>query len=123
MNRGFSMIGMLVAAAIIIILFILIANYGSNIFGGHTPQRADKQDRTIVSGSKARANDAVCMNNIRQVKAAIEMAKSSEGKPPETLDELKLGRDLTKCPIGGEPYQYDPQTGTVHCPHPGHEKY
>jgi len=28
-----------------------------------------------------------------------------------------------KCPVGGEPYQYDPSSGRIWCIHPGHEKF
>jgi len=43
---------------------------------------------------------------------------------PKTLAEVRgLGNDMKQCPIGKEPYEYDPATGKVHCPHPGHEKY
>ena len=27
------------------------------------------------------------------------------------------------CPVGEEPYDYDPTTGQIHCVHPGHERY
>ena len=39
------------------------------------------------------------------------------------LSEMKEISSISKCPVGGEAYTYNPQTGEVHCPHPGHERY
>lgn len=91
-------------------------------------QRKDKVGETVVGQSMARSKDAVCMNNLRQIRDAVEIAKTSGADDadalPKTLAEVRgLGNDMKQCPIGKEPYEYDPATGKVHCPHPGHEKY
>jgi hypothetical protein len=123
MNRGHSLIGVLAAAAIVLLLAVIFI--WANPFGSDRgPQRADKEDRTIVSGSRARANDAVCMSNLKQVRYAIEIIKMNEGAPPPSLQAVgSIPREMWKCPIGGEPYVYDPSTGAVRCVHPGHEGY
>ena len=46
-----------------------------------------------------------------------------EDTKPASLAAAKITGDLARCPIGHEPYVYDPATGTIHCVHPGHEKY
>ena len=86
-------------------------------------QRADKVGETVVGQSIARSKDAVCMDNLKQVRAAIEMQKTVEDVPPQDLTVLKLPSSMLACPIGNEPYTYDPTTGSVKCPHPGHGKY
>lgn len=91
-------------------------------------QRKDQVGETVVGQSMARSKDSVCMNNLHQIRAAIEIAKTSsadEGEAiPRSLEEVKgLGADMKQCPIGKEPYKYDPATGQVKCPHPGHTKY
>ena len=123
MNRGSSLIGMLVAAAIVMILIIIFVKVAPDFLGAGGSPRKDKVGHTIIGTSKARAEDAVCMTDLRQVRDAIEMAKTTEGQPPTTLSELKLPKEFGYCPIGQEPYVYDPKTGTVRCVHPGHEKY
>jgi hypothetical protein len=43
---------------------------------------------------------------------------------PESLDQISgMPAGYAQCPIGKEPYEYDPATGKVECVHPGHEKY
>ncbi len=71
------------------------------------------------------AKDVVCRTNLQTVRSSIEAAraKDSNGKAPASLDDLGLGEAATRCPVGNEPYEYDPATGLVHCQHPGHEKY
>jgi len=88
-------------------------------------QRADQVGNTVVGQALARGKDEKCMENIRQVRMAIEMAKQADENStlPPTLDGLKLPKEMLEDPIGHEPYQYDPAAGTVKCPHPGHAKY
>lgn len=89
-------------------------------------QRADQVGHTVVGQSFARAKDDVCMNNLRQIRLAIEVAKSADpdGTLPATLEEVRgLGPDMKACPIDKVAYEYDPATGTVKCNHPGHKKY
>jgi hypothetical protein len=70
----------------------------------------------------ARAHDVECRNNLQQIRAALQMAQAEGNNPPD-LASLNLGEGLLKCPVGGEPYRYDPQTAQVSCPHAGHEKF
>jgi acyl-coenzyme A synthetase/AMP-(fatty) acid ligase len=122
LQRGnFSLIGTLVAIALTIGLVVVF------VFGGFGKKadnkRADKVGETIVGQSMARAKDGKCIENLRQVRMAIEMAKTSDDVPPAGLNELKMPAEMLVDPIGKEPYEYDPATGTVKCVHPGHEKY
>lgn len=91
---------------------------------GLSNQRADKQGETVIGQVKARAEDAVCRSNLSQVRAAIATAKTDGSETnPAALSDLRLPETMLKDPIGNEPYLYDPATGTVKCPHPGHAKY
>lgn len=116
-QRGGGMVGMLVAVAIIAIAAaFLLPRY----LGGKSPE--GKTYRAPI----AVARDTVCQANLRSVRQSIEAfrAADTDGKYPGSLDELKeLPADLRRCPVGGEAYIYDPATGTVRCPHPGHESY
>lgn len=85
--------------------------------------RPDGQGQTIVGQSMLRARDEQCRSHLAQVRAAIQMNTTFDEGYPNDLAQLRLGDSLTRCPIGGEPYAYDPQTGQVACTHPGHERY
>ena len=87
-------------------------------------QRADQVCNTVVGQSVARAKDEVCMSNIRQVRMSIQaLSTNADDQKPESLEALKLPATMIECPIGHEPYTYDPATGAVKCPHAGHGKY
>ena len=129
-RRGSAMVGMLAAVAIVMVLIVVLF-FGSGAFGGPggkaaTPERADKKGRTIPGRVMYGAKDDVCRSNLQQVRYGVEVFKTSsaESQPPEKLEETRLGSSFYACPIDPhEPYEYDPQTGQVHCSHPGHEKY
>lgn len=122
LTSGNSLIGILVAVVILIglVLFFVFGGFGMS---GASSERKDKVGTTIIGKSMARAKDAKCMEYLKQVRMAIEMNTSVEDEKPESLATLKLPAEVIQCPIGKEPYVYDPKTGKVMCPHPGHENY
>jgi len=64
-----------------------------------------------------------CRNNLNQIRTALQMRQGAEEGLPATLKELGLPDNLLVCPVSGQPYQYDPNTGTVKCSTPGHMSY
>jgi hypothetical protein len=124
-KRGNTLVGMLVTMAIIAILAGVFM-YGSGVFqaGGPKSPRKDGKGVTIPGLVRAKAQDTVCMSNLSTVRQSIMVVQSSgEDTHPSSLADLHLPAESLKCPIGHEAYTYDPSTGEVHCPHPGHEKY
>jgi hypothetical protein len=86
--------------------------------------RKDQVGQTAYGQAEARSRDAVCAEDLAQVRQAIQVAQTSSDAFPGSLSELKLAPNMLVCPIQPhEPYVYDAQTGQVHCPHPGHENY
>jgi len=125
MRRANSLIGLLVTVAIIAILAVVFMR-GNNFLGapGTGSPRKDGKGTTIPGLIKADAQDDVCRSDLIQVREALQIAMmNNDDKPPASLQDTHLGADFYRCPVGGEPYQYDPETGTVKCVHPGHEKY
>ena len=123
-ERGNTLVGMLVTIAIMAVLAIALFK-GSSAFGGKaiTP-RKDGHGTTVMGQAEWAAKDTVCRSNLGQVREALMIAQSAnDEKFPEHLEDTKLPPEFYKCPVGGEKYIYDPQTGQVSCPHPGHEKY
>jgi competence protein ComGC len=120
-RSGFTMIATLITVAIICILMVvMMQGYGT---GSTMPDRKDGKGKTIYGGVMMSAKDQVCKSNLSQVRQAIEAAKLSGDGNPAELSGAGIGESFYHCPVGNEPYQYDANTGQVHCPHPGHENF
>lgn len=112
----------LVATLIVVVIVAMLAV--ALLGGSGQSSRPDGLGRTLPTQVKLKAKDDVCMSNLGQVRSAILIARSNaDDAPPADLSETRLGSDFLKCPIGGEPFAYNAESGTVSCPHPGHEKY
>jgi type II secretory pathway pseudopilin PulG len=114
-----TLIGLLLVIVIIGILFAIMYGGGG---GGGTSPGGGGSPTTTLGGAKRRAQDAVCRNNLSQLRSAISIYQSNGGGNPPSLESLQLQLPLV-CPVGGEPYQYDPNSGRASCVHPGHETY
>lgn len=110
-------------AVLLVLVLVLVFAFGG--FGGKAEnQRADQVGETVIGQSVARAKDAKCMENLKNIRGMIEVERTNADVPPASLSELRgLPSDMLVDPIGNEPYAYDPETGTVKCVHPGHERY
>lgn len=122
--RANTLIEILVVMCIISVLAGAMYG-GARVFGMNGKSaRKDGKGTTTLGLAKLSADDTVCQSNIAQVRLAIQVAQTNgDDKPPATITELKLPKEFESCPLGKEPYVYDPATGKVKCPHPGHEKY
>lgn len=117
LRRGFSLVEILVVMVIIVIL----SSISYSVFFGHSKNAPPGKAHNPME----RAHDTECINDIHQVHLAILAAQAGEtdGKNPASLDELKLPKEMLSCPVGHQSYVYDPTTGQVHCPYPGHENF
>lgn len=124
MRRGQTLVGLLVVIAIMAILAVAVMRPWA-VGGTAKPARADGLGNSVPGLVKLKADDTVCASNLSQVRLAIQIARgNADDQAPASLQELKgLPKEFYSCPIGHEPYQYDPATGTVRCVHPGHGKY
>ena len=122
--RGNSLAGLLVTIALMAVLAVVLFK-GSGAFGSNAGSaRKDGKGTTVLGAVRYEAKDTVCRSNIGQVRQALMIAQSNnDEKYPDNLEDTKLPKEFYKCPLGGEKYIYDPATGKVYCPHPGHEKY
>ncbi|MBQ0106130.1 MAG: hypothetical protein KBT47_08885, partial [Armatimonadetes bacterium] len=120
-NRGFSFIGILVVAVLIIggVLF-----FGYNWFNkaGKPETMTDYSNSTknTVYGQSMDAAKAVeCQSNLGQIRSSINMSAQGEGQFPATLQDIHFPQEMYSCPMSKQAYLYDPTTGRVQCPsHP-----
>lgn len=124
MRRAFSLVEILAVMAIVAVLAVG-ATVGMRAFGDSKSARPDGKGETVIGQTMLRAKDEVCRSNVNQVRQMIYVQSTGgeEGYPGTISDLRGLPKDFSNCPIGKEAYVYDPNTGTVTCPHPGHEKY
>ena len=115
----------LAATLIVIVIIAMLAVVLMN--GSLGPGKSERKDGlglTLPGAAKLRARDTQCRSNLNQVRAAIVIARSSaDDEPPAGIEDLRLGKEFYICPIGKEPYSYDPKLGEAKCVHLGHEKY
>ena len=126
MRRGSAMVGTLITIAIILVLVVVFMkpSCGSALSQGGGSPRPDGKGVTTLGLVKAEAQDDVCRENLSQIRQMIQIKQAdADDKPPASLSELNAPESVLQCPIGHEAYVYDPRTGTVKCPHPGHGKY
>jgi hypothetical protein len=125
MTRGNSLVGLLVAAAIVLLLAVVVLK-GTNTFAanGGVSQRKDGLGKTIPGAALAATRDDVCRLHLHDLRMAIDLQHQTDDESyPATLADTKQGSDFYSCPVGHEAYDYNPQTGVVKCVHLGHEKY
>lgn len=118
-NSGQTLIATMV---VLVIICILAAVYFVGTGGGGST-RADGKAQTVIGGAIYAAKDEVCRSNLGQVRSSLQITWTTDDRYPGNLQETRLPPEFYKCPVGGEPYEYEPQTGLVKCVHPGHGKY
>jgi type VI protein secretion system component VasK len=122
-KRGSALASMLAVVVIILILVMVWLYYGQpNKGSGEQGEGQPLQSR--VSQTRQAAESVECRNSLSQIRQAIQMQKmDDETQSPASLADLKLPDSVLKCPISGQPYQYDLNSGTVRCNTPGHMSY
>lgn len=126
-QRGSAMVGTMITIVLILVLVVVFmkGGCGGNLLSANGgSSRPDGRGKTIPGLVKADAQDDVCRENLNQIRQMIQVKEAdADDKPPASIAELGMPDSTTHCPIGHEAYIYDPQTGNVKCPHPGHAKY
>lgn len=116
MGRGQTLAVLLVAILVIAIVaaFVLLSRQA------FLPTRSGQSPQTTYGAAMQRAREVECMNNLRQIRSAIQMFVAENGTNPPNLQSLRLPATAQPvCPLTKTPYTYDPNTGIVKCPqHP-----
>jgi prepilin-type N-terminal cleavage/methylation domain-containing protein len=113
-SRGFSLIEILIVAAIIL---ILSAIYLPRLTGGRDPLSGKKRASPVQ-----KAHQVSTVSYISQIQQAINMYKmDNEDRLPQNLQELKrygVTEEMLMDSASGKPLQYNPQTGEITNPMP-----
>jgi type II secretory pathway pseudopilin PulG len=120
MRRGsWTLIELIVVCAILIGLAVwLLPRYLTR-----TPSREGKPSRPAPV---ERAQGVECMNNLRQLRSAIQMHKTGNETAPASLGELTrqgIPQSMLACPVSQRPYGYQAAAGQVWCVFPEHRRY
>ncbi len=109
---GFALVEILL---VLVIIGLLVAGY----YGLSGPkQEGEAQSVPGRAIDKARSVD--CANNLNQLRQLIQIEVIENGEYPRRFNPGEQG-SIGRCPVSGQPYVYDPQTGEIHCTTPGHE--
>lgn len=115
MASGFALIEIIVVLALLLI--VAGAYYGLSQKGGkNTPEKS------IPAKALEKAHSVECQSNLQQIRQMIQMEAATGEGLPARIDQ-GVTASISRCPVSGQPYNYDPQTGRVWCSTPGHERY
>lgn len=110
-NAGMGSLGLLFTFALIIGLTIFAINHYGLLNRNNSDESGDSEKAPIEE-----AMGMECLMRIEAYKDDIKMFQAEHDRYPESLDEL--GGDYT-CPVTGQTYHYDHETGEIRCPEHG----
>ena len=108
-----------VVAIIAIAVTLLYGRQSPTGAGGITSPSGQAQTAPGAALEQARALE--CQQDLQGLRQVIAAYRIDNDQPPSSLDQIRDG--VKSCPVSGNPYVYDPATGTVRCTTPGHENF
>lgn len=104
-NSGMGLAGVLFTVLFIAVITIMAIKYlGVNDSG--------TGDETAPNPMEE-ARSVECLMKVQNLKTEIKLFKAENQRLPRSLDEVT---DDSACPLTGEMYEYDEETGDVWCP-------
>jgi len=108
--RGQTLVGILV------VLVILLALAAVLFFRARGPGKGAAATTPKAAMQKAEAT--ACMAQLSNLRQGLMIYQADHNGYPPNLQALDLGpgESYYRCPVTGQAYQYNPQTGEVTCP-------
>lgn len=113
-RQGFALVELLVV--VVIVAALVVAYVG---FRGRSEKAGPE---TVPAKAIQKAESVECQSNLSQIRQLLQMEAMDSEQYPARIDQGATA-SISKCPVSGKPYSYNPQTGQVWCTTPGHEKY
>jgi prepilin-type N-terminal cleavage/methylation domain-containing protein len=115
-QRGYTLIEMLVALVVVAILVGLVVSYLGRGGGG-------AKSAGPVATPVGQAKSVACGSNLTQAAMALQQVSIMGDRPQAIREALQHGatEEMLHCPASKQPYRFDPTSGIVSCPTPGHE--
>ena len=118
LSKGFVLVELLVVMVLLVGLSALY--FGMRGKGEKAEPKFEGEAQTTLGKAVQKGEGVECQSYLTQLRLMIQM-EAMEGSNPAQLD-ARWGVPL-RCTVSGYEYGYDPQTGQVWCPTPGHEGY
>ncbi|GBC97947.1 hypothetical protein HRbin17_00442 [bacterium HR17] len=113
--RRAQTLAVLLVAALVIAIGVALVYFNRQMTATHGTTAPAP---TTLGAAMQRAKEVECLNNLRQLRAAVQQYRAVNETNPPNLQDLRGGVPPV-CPVTQVPYTYDPATGTVRCPrHP-----
>jgi hypothetical protein len=107
-GRGFAAISLVISLIIIAVLAFFAISY----YRG----QADSGTGNLESPME-RVRNVECLAQARKIGTEVQVYYVREGGyPADLLDLSGLAENDLHCPVTNSQYQYDPETGDIHCP-------
>jgi len=104
----------------LIIVVVIIALLAAAYLGLMRRSPGGKGEKPTPKEAMDKARGVECANNLRQLRALIQMKVAEDERYPAALDSSS---GMARCPVSGQAYRYDPRSGRVWCVTPGHERF
>ena len=111
-DAGFVLVEILL---VIVIIGLLVAGYY-----GLSGRSGEGEEKSVPGRAIEKAKSVDCANNLNQLRQLIQIYVIDNDRYPSRFNASEQGA-IGRCPVGGQAYVYDPQTGEIHCTTPGHE--
>jgi len=113
-----SLLGLLI---VIVIIMVAVWWLWLRPESGAPQPRFEGEAQTTLGRALQKGESVQDIENLKQLRLMIQMYREQNEQNPPALDP-NWGISLT-CPVSNQPYGYDPQTGKVWDPTPGHQGF
>lgn len=106
-DTGFAALSLIISLLVIAVIAFLVISYSLGNRG--VPS-------STAQSPLQRAKNVECLAQIKKIEMQVHLYSVQNGKYPVNLGEVEglFDSDL-RCPVTGNPFLYDPESGRVSC--------